>query len=109
MIPAKKTYHTLTSITNRTEEISEGSLYNLPVQGTAADGFKLAQIYLDEKLKASDAQIVHILHDEVIVETKADIADDVAKVVENCMLGAFNEIFPEAPFKVEPEIRDRWG
>ena len=87
----------------------EGSLYNFPVQGTAADGFKLALIYLDEKLKDLDAQIVHILHDEVIVEAKADIADDVAKIVKICMEGAFNEILAAVPFKVEPEIRDSWG
>ena len=92
-----------------TEETSEGSLYNFPVQGTAADGFKLALIYLDEKLKDSDAQIVHILHDEVIVEAKADIADDVAKIVKTCMEGAFKKVIPNVPFKVEPEIRDAWG
>jgi len=49
------------------------------------------------------------LHDEVIVEAKADIADEVAKIVKTCMEGAFNEILPELPFKVEPEIRDSWG
>ena len=75
----------------------------------AADGFKIALIYLDEKLKDSDAQIVHILHDGVIVEAKADIADDVAQIVKTCMEGAFNEFLPEVPFKVEPGIRDNWG
>ena len=44
------------------------------MQGTADDGFKLALIYLGEKLKDSDAQIVHILHDEIIVEAKVNIA-----------------------------------
>jgi DNA polymerase I-like protein with 3'-5' exonuclease and polymerase domains len=45
----------------------------------------------------------------VIVEAKADIADDVAKIVKTCMEGAFNEFLPEVPFKVEPGIRDNWG
>jgi DNA polymerase I-like protein with 3'-5' exonuclease and polymerase domains len=75
----------------------------------AADGFKLALIYLDEKLKDSDAQIVHILHDEVIVEAKADIADDVAKILKTFMEGAFNKLLPNVPFKVKPEIKDSWG
>ena len=92
-----------------TEETSEGSLYNFPVQGTAADGFKLALIYLDEKLKDSDAQIVHILHDEIIVEAKADIADGVTKIVKTCMEGAFEKLIPNVPFKVVPEVRDSWG
>lgn len=92
-----------------TEETSEGSLYNFPVQGAAADGFKLALFYLDEKLKDSDAQIVHILHDEVIVEAREDIAGDVAKIVKTCMEAAFEKLIPNVPFKVEPEIRDTWG
>ena len=60
-------------------------------------------------MKDSDAQIVHILHDEVIVGAKADIADDVAKIVKTCMEGAFNKLLPDVPFKVKPEIKDNWG
>jgi len=64
---------------------------------------------LDEKLKDSDAQIVHILHDEVIVEAKVDIADDVVKIVKTCMEAAFSKLFPNVPFEVKPEIRDTWS
>jgi DNA polymerase-1 len=45
-------------------------LINYPVQGTAADGFKMALIRLDDELAGQDARIVHILHDEVIVEAR---------------------------------------
>jgi DNA polymerase-1 len=75
----------------------------------AADGFKLALIYLDEKLKDSDAQIVHILHDEMIVEAREDIANNVAEIVKTFMEGAFNKLLPDVPFKVKPEIKDNWG
>jgi len=85
------------------------SLYNYPVQGTAADGFKLALINLDRQLAGQDARIVHILHDEVIVEARADIVDSVAVTVKDCMEKAFNDILPEVPFVVEPEIKDSWG
>jgi DNA polymerase-1 len=80
-----------------------------PVQGTAADGFKLALINLDRQLDGQNACIVHILHDEVIVEARADIVDSVAETVKECMENAFNDILPEVPFVVEPEIRDSWG
>ena len=97
----------------RTLGVSKGSninsLYNYPVQGTAADGFKLALILLDEKLNDTDAQIVHILHDEVIVEAKDDIADVVAEIVKACMEDAFEKLILNVPFKVDPEIRDSWG
>jgi DNA polymerase I-like protein with 3'-5' exonuclease and polymerase domains len=45
----------------------------------------------------------------VIVEAKADIADDVAKIVKTCMEDVFEKLIPNVPFKVEPEIRDSWG
>ena len=52
----------------------ENSIFNHPIQGTGADGFKMALIDLDGRLADQDARIVHILHDEIIVETKDDIA-----------------------------------
>jgi DNA polymerase I-like protein with 3'-5' exonuclease and polymerase domains len=80
-----------------------------PVQGTAADGFKIALINLDDQLAGKDARIVHILHDEVIVEARTDVAESVAVMIKNCLEKAFSEILPEVPFVVEPEIRDSWG
>ena len=85
------------------------SLYNYPVQGTAADGFKLALINIDRQLDGQDASIVHILHDEVIVEARTDIVDSVAVAVKNCMEKAFIDILPGVPFVVEPEKRESWG
>lgn len=85
------------------------SLYNFPVQGTAADGFKIALILLDQELAGLDARIVHILHDEVIVEAKEGIAEGVAKKVKGCMEKAFKYLVGNVPFAVEPEIRDSWG
>jgi DNA polymerase I-like protein with 3'-5' exonuclease and polymerase domains len=90
-------------------DVKVNSLYNYPVQGTASDGFKIALINLDGQIAGKDARIVHILHDEVIVEARTDIVDFVAVTVKNCMEKAFNDILPEVPFVVEPEIRDSWG
>ncbi len=92
-----------------TKDTKVNSLLNYPVQGTAADGFKLTLIDLDEQLAGQDASIVHILHDEVIVEAKADIADAVAITVKNCMEQAFKDTLPEVPMIVEPVVRDSWG
>lgn len=79
------------------------------MQGTAADGFKIALVDLDNHLADLDAKIVHILHDEIIVEAREeDIADGLVAVVKNCMENAFMEIFPDVPFVVKPEIRDSW-
>ena len=84
------------------------TLYNFPAQGNAADGFKLALLYIDRKLKDVDAQIVHIIHDEVIVEVKTGIADVSADIIKKCMERVFTKLIPDISFKVVPEIRNTW-
>jgi DNA polymerase I len=79
------------------------------VQGTGADGFEMALIDLDGRLTGQNTQIIHILHDEIIVEAREEIAGDVAVTMKDCMERAFVEIFPEVHFVVNPEIRDTWG
>ncbi|MDB4303636.1 DNA polymerase, partial [Desulfosarcina sp.] len=85
------------------------SLVNYPVQGTAADGFKMALIILDDELAGQDVGIVQILHDEVIVEARKDIVDSVTETVKNCMEQAFKEILPNVPMVMNPAVRDSWG
>jgi DNA polymerase I-like protein with 3'-5' exonuclease and polymerase domains len=49
------------------------------------------------------------LHNDVIVEAREGIAEDVAKIVKTCMESAFMKFLSNVPFKLEPEIRDSWG
>ena len=93
-------------VTNSTES---NSIINFPAQGNASDGFKYALWKLDVELRGLDARIVHILHDEIIVEAKEDIADKVKKVVKRCMENAFEQLQLEVPMFAEPEIMDTWG
>ena len=88
------------------DEDKENSICNHPMQGTGADGFKTALIDLDRQLVGQDAQVVHILHDEIIVEARKDIAGEIAVTMKNSMERAFTEIFPDILFVVTPEIRD---
>jgi len=90
------------------KDANVNSLINFPVQGTAADGFKLALIELDKRLAVQDASIVHILHDEVIVEVKEDIAAVVAVTVKSILEQAYKGVLPDIPMVVEPMIRDSW-
>ena len=48
-------------------------------------------------------------HDEIIVEVKSEIAEEVAILVKDCMEGAFKKLVPDVPFKVEPKIQGAWG
>jgi len=91
------------------DEVTDNSIVNFPIQATASDGFKLALLDLDQKLEGLDARIVHIVHDEIVVEAREDIVDEVSKLVKECMEKAYEKMLPNCPFLVEPKITDSWG
>jgi DNA polymerase I-like protein with 3'-5' exonuclease and polymerase domains len=50
----------------------------------------------------------HFPNDEIIVEARDDIADQVQAIVKESMEEALERIIPEVPFIVEPQIADSW-
>ena len=81
---------------------------NTPIQGTSADILKRALRLLKDELAQTNAQIVNIIHDEIVVEADADDAQDVAAKVERIMCAAGQEYLKTVPVKVETEIADEW-
>jgi DNA polymerase I-like protein with 3'-5' exonuclease and polymerase domains len=81
---------------------------NTPIQGTSADILKRALRLLKDELAETNAQIVNIIHDEIVVEADADEAQDVAAKVERIMCAAGQEYLKTVPVKVETEIADEW-
>jgi DNA polymerase I-like protein with 3'-5' exonuclease and polymerase domains len=81
---------------------------NTPIQGTSADILKRALRLLRDELRGTNAQIVNIIHDEIVVEADADEAQDVALKVERAMCAAGEEYVKTVPIKVETEIADEW-
>jgi DNA polymerase-1 len=81
---------------------------NTPIQGTSADILKRALKLLKDELKGSSAQIVNIIHDEVVVETDESDAEDIAAKVERVMCVAGEEYLKTVPVKVETEIANEW-
>ncbi|MBC8030872.1 MAG: hypothetical protein H7Z16_12235 [Pyrinomonadaceae bacterium] len=81
---------------------------NTPIQGTSADILKRALRLLKDELRDTNAQIVNIIHDEVVVEADAGEAQDVAEKVERAMRVAGEEYVKTVPVKVETEIADEW-
>jgi DNA polymerase I-like protein with 3'-5' exonuclease and polymerase domains len=81
---------------------------NTPIQGTSADILKRALKLLKDELKDSSAQIVNIVHDEVVVEADASEAEEIATKVERVMCAAGEEYLKTVPVKVETEIADEW-
>lgn len=81
---------------------------NTPIQGTSADILKRALRLLKDELRGTNAQIVNIIHDEIVVEADADEAQEVAVKVERAMCAAGEEYVKTVPVKVETEIADDW-
>ena len=81
---------------------------NTPIQGTSADILKRALRLLKDELSNTNARIVNIIHDEIVVEADADEAQEVAATVERIMCAAGQEYLKTVPVKVETEIADEW-
>lgn len=93
---------------NKTErELGERLAINTPIQGSAADLIKLAMVNLYNKLreKALPADIILQIHDELLVEVREDIADDVAQIVKETMENAYPM---RVPITVDVKIGDNW-
>ena len=81
---------------------------NTPIQGTSADILKRALRLLKEELRETNAKVVNIIHDEIVVEADTDEAPSVAEKVERVMCAAGQEYLKTVPVKVETEIADEW-
>lgn len=85
--------------------------YNFPVQSTGSDLCLHALIELDNILDKKVAFPVTILHDAIMVEARADKAQEVAELVQEIMLTVPGKHLKglDFPWEVECAVVDRWG
>ena len=81
---------------------------NAPIQGTSADILKRALRLLNDELRTTSAQIVNIIHDEIVVEVDEGEAEQVAQTVEKAMCAAGQEYLQTVPVRVESQIAREW-
>ena len=81
---------------------------NSPVQGSGADGLKFALARLWETRGDIDAYPVLTVHDEIVVEADAEIAEEAKVWLEQCMVEGMRSILKEVPVVVESEIKSQW-
>lgn len=84
---------------------AERMAVNVPIQGTAADIYKLAMIALAPKLEAESKLLLQI-HDELIVETDAAKGEAVAAVMKDVMENIYDL---GVPLSVDTAIGTNWG
>jgi DNA polymerase-1 len=80
----------LTSSNHNLRAFGERVARNMPIQGTAADIIKLAMVKVYNRLLAEglDAKLIMQVHDELLVEAREDIADEVCTIVKEEMENA---------------------
>jgi DNA polymerase I len=102
-----------TGVTKLTERL------NSPVQGTGADGLKLALALLYERRgECPGAVPILAVHDELVVECPEEQAEEVKAWLVKAMVDGMNEVlnpglgddYPDwVPVEVEAEILKSWG
>jgi DNA polymerase-1 len=82
---------------------------NSPIQGSSADIIKRALRLLHDRLRGTEARVVNVVHDEVVVECPERGAEEFSRVVEEAMCAAGEEYVRAVPVKVEAAVTDEWA
>src|SRR6266702_4839108 len=88
-------------------QYAERSAINAPMQGTAADIIKRAMIAVDAWCQREDtpARLIMQVHDELVLEVRADAADSVATEIRQRMISA-GEL--RVPLRVDIGMGPNW-
>ncbi|MCH7316057.1 DNA polymerase I [Acinetobacter sp. ANC 3882] len=87
------------------KQAAERAAINAPLQGSAADIIKLAMIAVDKVLPKAQAKLLLQVHDELVFEADAAIADKLSKQIAEVMQSVL-EI--SVPFVVEVGQGPNW-
>lgn len=92
---------------------NRNEFFNTPVQGTGADGLKraLPNVYHRLKKYGGRAMMVHMVHDEIIVECDDDpeMIDAVKADLQAGMIEAIQPMLPHVPVTAEPAHGYSWA
>lgn len=89
-----------------TRSAAERMAINTPVQGTAADVIKVAMIRLDAALADRPARLLLQVHDELLLESPAEDAEEAAATMKAIMESAIDL---DVPLKVDIGIGENWA
>ena len=84
---------------------AERMAVNVPIQGTAADIYKIAMIELNKRLD-EDCELLLQIHDELIVEAPEAKGEAVAELMRTVMSGVIDM---GVPLAVDTAVAKNWG
>jgi DNA polymerase-1 len=97
----------LTARNSSLRSAGERMAINMPIQGTAADGMKIAMVRLDAAMRERGfrSRILLQVHDELIFETDEDELPDLASLAADVMEGALPL---DPPLEVDLKVGTDW-
>lgn len=88
----------------------ERQIINSLIQGSAADLIKLAMIRVDKALREADCgKLILTVHDELVVRTPEDKAEECAKIVQEAMTGTGIQKWVGVPLSIDLNVVDKWA
>jgi len=86
---------------------------NYPIQGTGAELLKLSVLIFSQELKRyfkdhDVANVVNLIHDEIVVEAKKEYQEEVSKLLKSAMEKAGSMLLKDVKVETEVSINDRW-
>jgi DNA polymerase I-like protein with 3'-5' exonuclease and polymerase domains len=91
------------------DRISVPAALNIPVQGTAAEGFKRAMIRLQPELRALGGRGVLVVHDEYLAEVPQAVAELARERVAAVMQQAMAAVVTRVPIVAVARVVTSWG
>ncbi len=82
---------------------------NFPIQATGSDLLKMAVVFFGKLKKDLDAQIVNLVHDEIIVESSEENSQKAKEILSQSMLKAGKILLKKVPVEFEVEIVETWA
>lgn len=82
---------------------------NTPDQGTGADILKLALGNLIKKLEGTKIKLVHVVHDEIILEAPEEKAEEAGKILREVMEEAGAEFIKSVPIIASASFGNSWA
>jgi DNA polymerase-1 len=87
---------------------AERAAINMPIQGTEADLMKMAMVQVQDVLKKqhNDCNMLLQIHDSILVETPAEVADNIGGILKNIMENVY-----KLPVRLDVDVTigDNWG
>jgi len=74
-----------------------------------ADMTKFALCGIHAALEGYDARIVNTVHDEIVVEARDDVADEVMGIVQSEMVRAGQRMITRVPVEADAHVDDCWS